>query len=466
MATMVENPFDTQQAAPTNTGIIGGTVANMDTGSPANTGFQQYNPTPVAQPQTYTAQTREVNAPTDTVQGQVNSILSKDSPLMQRARTLATQQMAQRGLVNSSMNAGAGVAAMTDRAMQMGAQDAQTYSNRSLANMEATNQAGMFNTGQSNDLFKFGQDVASRYGMQDKQQQFESGQNELQRDFQMRVAQLEQSGMDRRQAEEVASRFGLQAGQQSFQAGQSALDRSQQTGLQSLQQQFQAAQASLDRAQQVSLTDKSISAQENLQRAQQAFQGAQSELDRAQQFGVLGAQQQFQAREAELERAGVNNRFDRELALKSDTFNVEQINADRRLIQQNEYDLQKLNLQINANTQNIPTAFAANISNTTMQGVNGILADGNLTPEAKTGAINNLITYANSQIAWAERFYATTIPRLSAGEAPASTPAPVAAAPAPTPVAAAPAPAPAVDPVYQRFLDQQYNSWYYGDGND
>ena len=109
---------------------------------------------------------------------------------------------------------------------------------------------------------------------------------------------------------------------------------------------------------------------------------------------------------------------------------------------------------INANNQNIPTAFAANISNTTMQGVGVILADGNLTPDAKKGAIDNLVTYANSQIMWAEKFYAAAIPPLSlpgaSGQATPRAPAP-APAPIVAPAPAAPAPtysAPAPD-VYE-----------------
>jgi hypothetical protein len=425
MVATVDNPFDSQPRA--NPGIVGGAIQPLQTGAPGQTPYQQYNPTPTVQAQTYTPQTREVNRDTDTVQGQVASILSQDSPVMQRARTLATQQMAQRGLVNSSMAAGAGVAAMADRAMQMGAQDAQTYSNRSLANMEATNQGNQFNVAQTNDMFRFGQDVASRYGLQTEAQRFQSAQAQ----------------MEREQQKELQTRqFG-------FQGAQAGMDRSQQVSLLQAQQNFQSAQAQLERAQQ----EKMQSSQFQFQRTENAVQrDLQLRMQELEQSGTDRRQaQEIASREAivRLEQAGVNNRFDRELALKSDSFNVEQINADRRLIQQNEYDLKKLGLQINANTQNIPTAFAANISNTTMQGVGQILSDGNLTPEAKKGAIDNLVNYANSQIGWAEKFYATAIP-------PISLPGSLTPAPPPAPVAA---PAPAFDYAeYQRWLNA--NSGY------
>ncbi len=127
MATTVQNPFDTQQKSATNPNTTTGLVASA---LPPSNSVATYDP-----------QTRQVNAQTETVQGQVNSILSKDSPLMQRARTLATQGMAQRGLVNSSMNQGAGVAAMVDRALPMAQQDAQTYAVTASENMGATNRA-------------------------------------------------------------------------------------------------------------------------------------------------------------------------------------------------------------------------------------------------------------------------------------------------------------------------------------
>lgn len=289
MATTVQNPFDTQQASAINTDVTSpapSTMAqtpttttapaatgliNTASANPIDVGSTPANPTAGVTPQTYNATTSQVNAPTETVQGQVGSILATDNPLMQRARTLATQQMAQRGLVNTSMNAGAGVAAMTDKALQIGAQDAATYSQRAMANTEAANAANQFNTSATNDLFKFGQNIQ-----------------------------------------------------------------------------------------------------------------AQQELAKQQQAAALQSQTQ-----------------------------AEKSTAERQLID-NQAQLDRLGLQINANKQTIPTTFAANISNTAMTGVNAIMADGNMNAEAKKAAIANLVTYANSQIAWAEKFYGTTIPQITA----------------------------------------------------
>jgi hypothetical protein len=346
MATTVQNPFDTQQPAATNqsptssAGIVSSALPQPGTGM------------------TYTPETRQVNAPTETVQGQVNSILAKDSPLMQRARTLATQSMAQRGLVNSSMAQGAGTAAMIDRALPIAQQDANTYSGVSQDNMNARNRAVEFGAGQLNQ-------------------------------------------------------FAQQQSQQNFQGTQAQLEREQQTALQQSQQNFQGTQAQLERAQQTALQ----TSQQDFTAKQQTIQNDfNRQLQQLQESGLSQRQAtEIASREAmvRLEQAGIANRFDRELALKSSQFNIEQYNLERRQLLQNQAQLDQLNLQIRANRDTIPTSFAANISNTAMAGVNAILADGNMNADAKKGAIANLVSYANAQISWAEKFYGTTIPRVT-----------------------------------------------------
>jgi hypothetical protein len=149
----------------------------------------------------------------------------------------------------------------------------------------------------------------------------------------------------------------LQTGQQTFTAAQNKA-----------QQDLTVAQSALDRAQQIALTDKGIEAQAALQNAQQTFQSAQSALDRTQKAALQDDQQSAA--------------------------------------------LEQLGFQAKVNLQNIPTAFAASISNTTMAGVNAIMADGTMTADTKKAAITNLITYANAQVDWANKFYTATIPPI------------------------------------------------------
>lgn len=339
------NPFDISansagQTAPALTST--GQTAAMDTTAPGGltpapntvTPLTPNNGTTAAQ---YTPQLSSVDQNKETTAGQLQGIIAADSPLMQQARAQAKQSMAQRGLINSSMSQGAGVAAMLERATPIAASDAATYANRALANQNATNTGGQFNAAQQNQ-------------------------------------------------------FGLQTGQQAFAATQAEKDRAQQMALQTGQQTFAASQNAI----------------------QNEFAARQAELQRQGQSDLQAKQLATTEALAKLQEAGVTNRFDQELALKSSQFNIEQNNMDRRQLIENKAKMDAIGLQIEAQRDNIPTAFAANISNTTMAGVDAIIADGTLNAAAKQAAISNLVTYANSQIDWAVKFYGTTIPPITA----------------------------------------------------
>ena len=74
-----------------------------------------------------------------TVEGRLDGLLSKDSPLMQRAATQGMQFANQRGLLNSTMASGAAQGAMIDRAMPIAQQDASQAwqrQNQSLADQQ------------------------------------------------------------------------------------------------------------------------------------------------------------------------------------------------------------------------------------------------------------------------------------------------------------------------------------------
>lgn len=250
MATTVQNPFDTQPANATNQ-----TPAAQNTSTPGLISSNLPQPNQVT---SYTPETRQINQTTDTVQGQVNSILSKDSPLMQRARTLATQQMAQRGLVNSSMAAGAGTAAMIDRATPIATQDANIY-----------NTVASENTGAKNRAFEFSAGATNQFGLQRGEQQFQNEQLQKQQQF------------------TTSERMGTQ----SF-----------TNEMETARQGFTASQAALDRAQQAYLQDRSAENQMTLQKAQQDFTASQASMDRMQQAYMLQMQQSFTSEQAGLDR--------------------------------------------------------------------------------------------------------------------------------------------------------------------
>lgn len=75
--------------------------------------------------------------------GRLDQMLGSDSPLMKRARTQGQQEAAQRGLLNSSMAAGAAQGAMIDRAQPFAMQDSNTLVQNQQFNTEAQNQRGL-----------------------------------------------------------------------------------------------------------------------------------------------------------------------------------------------------------------------------------------------------------------------------------------------------------------------------------
>lgn len=102
-----------------------------------------------AQTAPYDAVTRTVN-PNETVSAQLDRILAKGGPTMDRARAGSVQTANSRGLLNSSIAATAGEAAVIDAALPIATADANTYGTASRDNQSYQNTAGQFNAGATN----------------------------------------------------------------------------------------------------------------------------------------------------------------------------------------------------------------------------------------------------------------------------------------------------------------------------
>lgn len=74
-----------------------------------------------------------------TVAGQLQSLLSSDSPYLSENRRQATEQAGARGLLNSSIAAGAGQRAAIQSALPIAQQDAETYSKFGMQEQAAKN---------------------------------------------------------------------------------------------------------------------------------------------------------------------------------------------------------------------------------------------------------------------------------------------------------------------------------------
>lgn len=91
-----------------------------------------------------------VNTGTDTVSGQLDKILSQDSPLMQSAGQQGAQAAQSKGLLNSSMGVEAGQQAVINAAMPIAQQDASTFSQQRITNQQADNAASQFGAASEN----------------------------------------------------------------------------------------------------------------------------------------------------------------------------------------------------------------------------------------------------------------------------------------------------------------------------
>lgn len=76
---------------------------------------------------------QQVN-PSQTTQGIISELLKEGSPVLDRAKALALEQMTGRGLTSSSIAAGAGVGALLDAATNIGSRDAGIYADQAMAN--------------------------------------------------------------------------------------------------------------------------------------------------------------------------------------------------------------------------------------------------------------------------------------------------------------------------------------------
>ena len=427
----VQNPVDMQPTKNSNNGIVGGVISNVagvdaqnSTSAPS-----QYNPFASLKMQQYQAQERAVNEDTETVKSQLASILAQDSPLMQRARTIATQNMNQRGLVNSSMAQGAGVAAMIDRATPIAQQDAETYSNRAIANMREVNTANQFNVAQNNTLLGQGVNVAAEYARLKSQQEFEASQAALNRaqqaslaaaaqTFQAAQAELDRANQVALTDKSIAANLALQKAQQNFTSAENALDRIQQTTLQTGQQTFTSGQNALDRSAAASNLATQIAANQALQTGQQTFASEQNALDRTASASNLATQiaanqalqtgqQTFTSEQNALDRSAAASNVDKQITANqvlqtaNQTFQATQSSLDRQAAT----DL--ATLQSNLANAAASTTFKANVALNTLNAINAVAVDGNLDATAKNAAIQNITNASNATLNYASTIYST-----------------------------------------------------------
>jgi len=98
----------------------------------------------------YDPEKRTVDAAKETVSGQLDTLLKSGSPYLERAKAGAMGTANKRGLLNSSIAAGAGEAAAIDASLPIANADANVYGTASRDNQQAGNTALQFGAGATN----------------------------------------------------------------------------------------------------------------------------------------------------------------------------------------------------------------------------------------------------------------------------------------------------------------------------
>lgn len=100
-----------------------------------------------------------------TMAGQMNGLIAKNSPHIQLAEMRARERANEMGLVNSSMAVTAGQMAAYDAAMPIAQNDANTHAKAAGYNADIANQFSMQNVGWQNEAGKFSADAANQAGI-------------------------------------------------------------------------------------------------------------------------------------------------------------------------------------------------------------------------------------------------------------------------------------------------------------
>lgn len=142
------------------------------------------------QPKPIAATTREVGN-NELVENRLNNLISGNSEYIKLAEAKAKEQAAGRGLLNSSLAAGAGRGAAISAALPIAQQDASTYANQALTNQQATNQFNLqdkqYEQQKALSSQAFGYDMAK----QTQQQGWQSGETAKDREWQAEQAKVQ-----------------------------------------------------------------------------------------------------------------------------------------------------------------------------------------------------------------------------------------------------------------------------------
>lgn len=244
---------------------------------------------------------REGN-PIQGVSGRLQGLLSSKSPYLDRARTRAKQYANRRGLLNSSIAAGAGEAAAIDAALPIATADAEI----------AARERGM-----RSQEFMQARGILSQEFMQKRGLDHDSAMREADRELSKLLQERDHRVQQLMQTQRLDHDAAMQQANRELQSALQARAHAHAASMQESQQRFAGGQAALDRRAAEIAQDKNISAAEARQQAQNEFASEQASRDRraaeiAQDKDITAtaarqqAQNEFAAKQADKDRAQAN----------------------------------------------------------------------------------------------------------------------------------------------------------------
>ncbi len=177
-----------------------------------------------------------------TVAGQLDNVIGQGSPLLDKAQADARQAANNRGLINSSMAAGAGTAALLDRALQIATPDAATYAGAGRYNADVGNNVAARNQDAINRASEFGANAENNVSQFNAQSQNQAGQFNAQAQTNVSLANAQASN-------QAAS----QTAQLGFEAAKLNQNQAFQTAAMEYDAAFKSAMANADAANKVQL---------------------------------------------------------------------------------------------------------------------------------------------------------------------------------------------------------------------
>lgn len=227
---------------------------------------------------------------TNTAARRLTDLTKTDNPLMTQSRTSGLQMANQRGMLNSSIAAGASEGAAIAAAAPIATADAQLGESSRQADLNRTQQVTLQEGDQAFQGDQAGLDRTQQTAILGQQQTFQGEQAGLNRTQetailgQQQTFQGQQAGLDRTQ------RAALQESDQTFQAEQGGLNRAQQTALQEGQNSFNAEQAATDRTFTANQTQQDRELEQTLQDDRQKFENRVQRLNLSNSENVAAGQ--------------------------------------------------------------------------------------------------------------------------------------------------------------------------------